>query len=121
MAMTTPASEPANRRILVIDMPDAGQAAVLAARSAINRASPDYFRGIVSNAVLSGYSGRLNWEISRQARIELWRGQLARHSSLGGIVQRDSPDKRTSRGAEVASLTLAEISKLATASCRTLN
>src|SRR3989475_8323504 len=43
VALTTPASEPGNRRILVIDMPDAGQATVLAARSAINRASPDYF------------------------------------------------------------------------------
>src|ERR1700682_2271609 len=50
-------------RVLVIDMPDAGQAAVLAVHVGINRGSPDYFRGIVSNAILSGYSGRLNWEI----------------------------------------------------------
>ncbi len=50
-AITTPASEPGNRRILVIDMPDAGQAAVIAARSGITRGSPDYFRGIVSNSV----------------------------------------------------------------------
>ncbi|HVS21433.1 MAG TPA: pitrilysin family protein, partial [Pyrinomonadaceae bacterium] len=62
-AVTTPASEPGNRRILVIDKPDAGQTAVLAARSGINRGSPDYFRGIVANSVLNGYSGRLNWEI----------------------------------------------------------
>jgi len=63
MQIGTPVSDAKNRRIIVIDMPAAGQAVVLAARIAISRNSPDYFRGIVSNAVLSGYSGRLNWEI----------------------------------------------------------
>src|ERR1051325_1728897 len=50
-------------RIVVIDKTDAGQAAVYLARTGINRKDPDYFRGIVSNSVLSGYSGRLNQEI----------------------------------------------------------
>src|SRR3954451_2422166 len=50
-------------RIVVIDKPDAGQAAVYLARTGINRKDPDYFRGIVSNSVLSGYPGRLNQEI----------------------------------------------------------
>src|SRR5215213_9745297 len=50
-------------RVVVIDKPDAGQAAVFLARTGINRKDPDYFRGIVSNSVLSGYSGRLNQEI----------------------------------------------------------
>src|SRR5215213_521607 len=44
-------------RVVVIDKPDAGQAAVFLARTGINRKDPDYFRGIVSNSVLSGYSG----------------------------------------------------------------
>src|SRR6059036_543791 len=43
MAITTPASEPGNRRVLVIDKPDAGQTAVLATRSGINRGDPEYF------------------------------------------------------------------------------
>src|SRR6185503_10023173 len=63
LQITTPESTANGRRILVIDQPAAGQTAVLAVRSAINRNNPDYFRGIVANAVLNGYSGRLNWEI----------------------------------------------------------
>jgi zinc protease len=50
-------------RIVVIDKPDAGQAAVYLARKGINRKDPDFYRGIVANSVLSGYSGRLNQEI----------------------------------------------------------
>ena len=50
-------------RVVVIDKPDAGQAAVYLARTGINRKDTDYFRGIVANSVLSGYSGRLNQEI----------------------------------------------------------
>src|SRR5207253_3592609 len=51
--MANPASDASNRRVLVIDKPDAGQTAVLLARMGINRTSPDYFRGIVANAILS--------------------------------------------------------------------
>ncbi|HEU4876098.1 MAG TPA: pitrilysin family protein, partial [Pyrinomonadaceae bacterium] len=57
------AAAPKTGRVVVIDKPDAGQAAVYLARTGINRKDPDYFRGIVSNSVLSGYSGRLNQEI----------------------------------------------------------
>ena len=51
------------QRVVVIDKPDAGQAAVMVARVGIDRNSPDYFEGIVANSVLNGYSGRLNQEI----------------------------------------------------------
>lgn len=100
-------------RVLVIDMPDAGQAAVLAARIGINRGSPDYFRGIVANSVLSGYSGRLNWEIRVKRGLSYGAGSLldTRRSSGSFIA---SAQTKNESGAEVASLTLAEISKLAT-------
>lgn len=112
MALTTPASEPGNRRILVIDMPGAGQAAVYAVRSAINRSSPDYFRGIVSNAILSGYSGRLNWEIRVKRGLSYGAGSaLDTRRSAGSFTA--SAQTKNESGAEVASLTLAEISKLA--------
>ena len=53
--------KPAN---IVVDMPEAGQAAVLLARPAIKRASPDYYAGLVANAALgSGFVSRLNREI----------------------------------------------------------
>jgi zinc protease len=44
------------QRVVVIDKPDAGQAAVLVARTGIRRTDPEFFRGIVANSVLSGYS-----------------------------------------------------------------
>jgi zinc protease len=112
LTVTTPASDAKNRRILVIDMPDAGQAAVLAARSAINRGSPDYFRGIVSNAVLSGYSGRLNWEIRVKRGLSYGAGSLLDTRRWAGSFSASAQTKNES-GAEVASLTLAEIAKLA--------
>src|SRR6266566_8295595 len=113
VTLTTAASEPGNRRILVIDMPDAGQATVLAARSAINRASPDYFRGIVSNSILSGYSGRLNWEIRVKRGLSYGAGSALDARRWAGSFSASAQTKNES-GAEVASLTLAEISKLAT-------
>src|SRR5262249_12468834 len=58
LQISAPVSDAKNRRVLVIDKPDAGQAVVLAARTAINRSSPEFFRGIVTNSILSGYSGR---------------------------------------------------------------
>jgi zinc protease len=49
---------------LVVDMPEAGQAAVLLARPGIKRSSPDYYAGIVANAALgNGFVSRLNREI----------------------------------------------------------
>jgi zinc protease len=62
-AGSTTAAEwkPAN---IVVDMPEAGQAAVMLARPAIKRASPDYYAGLVANAALgSGFVSRLNREI----------------------------------------------------------
>ena len=49
---------------IVVDMPSAGQAAVVVARPAIKRASPDYYAGLVANAALgTGFVSRLNREI----------------------------------------------------------
>ncbi|HEX8489674.1 MAG TPA: pitrilysin family protein [Chthoniobacterales bacterium] len=61
-ALTSTAEwKPAN---IVVDMPEAGQAAVVVARPAIKRASPDYYAGLVANAALgSGFVSRLNREI----------------------------------------------------------
>lgn len=113
MPVGTPVSDAKNRRILVIDMPDAGQAAVLAARTGINRDSPDYFRGIVSNAILSGYSGRLNWEIRVKRGLSYGAGSALDTRRWAGSFSASAQTKNES-GAEVAALTLGEISKLAT-------
>jgi zinc protease len=108
-----PESDPRGRRILVIDKPEAGQTTVLAVRSAINRNSPDYFRGIVANSVLSGYSGRLNWEIRVKRGLSYGASSSLDARRWAGSFSASAQTKNES-GAEVASLTLAEISKLAT-------
>src|SRR5260370_26823824 len=113
MPVGTPVSDTKNRRILVIDMPDAGQAAVLAARTGINRSSPDYFRGIVSNAVLSGYSGRLNWEIRVKRGLSYGAGSTLDTRRWAGSFSASAQNKNDS-GAEGGALTLVGVSKLAT-------
>ncbi|HBB95410.1 MAG TPA: insulinase family protein [Blastocatellia bacterium] len=113
LQITTPESTASGRRILVIDQPAAGQTAVLAVRTAINRDSPDYFRGIVANAILSGYSGRLNWEIRVKRGLSYGAGSSLDTRRSAGSFMASAQTKNVS-GAEVASLTLAEISKLAT-------
>lgn len=57
----TPNARP---RAIVIDLPGTGQAAVNLAKPGIARSDPDYYPGIVANALLGGgYSSRLNLEI----------------------------------------------------------
>ncbi|WP_374408526.1 M16 family metallopeptidase [Pelagerythrobacter sp.] len=59
-----PAGEPLPVRTLVIDMPDAGQAAVLAGVRAPSRQSDDYYALSLANSVLgSGSNGRLFEEV----------------------------------------------------------
>jgi zinc protease len=54
----------AKPRAIAIDLPGTGQAAVNLAKSGIARSDPDYYSGIVANAVLGGgYSAKLNLEI----------------------------------------------------------
>jgi len=51
-------------RIIAIDLPGTGQAAVTVVKAGIARSDPDYYPGIVTNSVLGGgYSARLNEEI----------------------------------------------------------
>jgi len=101
-------------RVVVIDKPDAGQAAVYLARTGINRKDPDYYRGIVSNSVLSGYSGRLNQEIRIKRGLSYGAGsQLDTRRDVGPFVA--SAQTKNESGAQVAELLLGEISRLSSA------
>jgi zinc protease len=101
-------------RIVVIDKPDAGQAAVYLARTGINRKDPEYFRGIVSNSVLSGYSGRLNQEIRIKRGLSYGAGStLDTRRDVGPFLA--SAQTRNESGAQVADLLLGEISRLSSA------
>jgi zinc protease len=101
-------------RIVVIDKPDAGQAAVYLARTGINRKDPDFFRGIVSNSVLSGYSGRLNQEIRIKRGLSYGAGStLDARRDVGPFVA--SAQTKNESGAQVAELLLGEIGRLSSA------
>jgi len=101
-------------RVVVIDKPDAGQAAVFLARTGINRKDPDYFQGIVSNSVLSGYSGRLNQEIRIKRGLSYGAGStLDTRRDVGPFVA--SAQTKNESGAQVADLLRGEISRLSSA------
>ena len=99
---------------VVIDMPQAGQAAVTVSKPAINRGSPDYYPGLVANAALgNGFVSRLNREI----RIKRGLSYGAR-SSLD--ARRDpgpfsaSAQTKNESATEVASLLTGEMKRLVT-------
>jgi zinc protease len=101
------------QRVVVVDMPDAGQAAVVLARTGISRSDPDYFRGIVTNAMLSGYSGRLNQEIRIKRGLSYGaRSSLDTRRESGPFVA--SAQTKNPSGAEVASLLVSELGRLST-------
>jgi zinc protease len=109
----TPAPFPAPR-ILLIDMPNAGQAGVYLAAPGIARDAADYFAGKVASALLGGgYSSRLNQEIrlkrglsyGAQSALETWRSS--------GVFAAWAQTKNES-AAEVVQLIQTEIQRLAT-------
>jgi len=111
---SAPAGEPRPTRIVVIDQPGAGQAAVTVALRGVSRTDADYFPLILGNTLLGGsFTSRLNQEI----RIK--RGLIyGTRSSLG--VRRDdglftaTAQTRNDAAAEVADLILAEVARLST-------
>ncbi|HYY43200.1 MAG TPA: pitrilysin family protein [Pyrinomonadaceae bacterium] len=100
-------------RVLVIDKPDAGQAAVVVARRGLNRRDPDYYQGIVANSVLSGYSGRLNQEVRIKRGLSYGAGSsLDVRRDVGPFVA--TAQTKNPTGAQVADLLLGELGRLAT-------
>lgn len=62
--LADPAGTPQQVRTVVIDMPDAGQAAVMAGVRALSRGDPDFYKLWLANTVLgSGSNGRLFEEV----------------------------------------------------------
>lgn len=109
------AAAPSTHRVVVIDMPDAGQAAVTVIRPGLRRVDPAYDVAQVANSVLGGgYSSRLNEEI----RIK--RG-LSYGAGSGFDFRRDagpfvaSAQTKNESAPEVAGLIVEEMNKLAAA------
>jgi zinc protease len=98
-------------RVIVIDKPDAGQAAVFLVGIGIDRSAKDFFPGIVTNSVLSGYSGRLNQEIRIKRGLSYGAASsLDSRRTTGAFIA--SAQTKNESGAEVAKLLIGEISRL---------
>ena len=100
-------------RVVVINMPNAGQAAVVLARSGISRSDPDYYCGLVANSLFGGgYSSRLNQEIRIKRGLSYGAGSsLSARRWTGPFVA--TTQTKNESAAEVASLMLAELKRLA--------
>ena len=102
------------KRILVVDLPDSGQAAVSYARNirGVHRQDAEFYSSSVLNSVLGGgYSSRLNQEIRIKRGLSYgagssfaWRGWKTNF--------RTTTQTKNESAAEVAELVAAEIKKL---------
>lgn len=104
----------AKPRIVVIDKPDAGQAAVVLVRPGIRRADPDFYRGIVTNSLFGGgHSSRLNQEVRIKRGLSYGAGsQLDVRRDVGPFVV--STQTKNESGDEVAALFVSELTRLGT-------
>jgi len=99
-------------RIVVVDMPGSGQAAVAVARDAIARRDPRFYRAVVANAVLGGgYSARLNQEIRIRRGLSYGsRSGIDARLHSGPFVA--STQTRNDAATEVLGLILGEMRRL---------
>lgn len=97
---------------IVIDMPEAGQAAVSVARPGIKRSSPDYYAGLVTNAALgTGFVSRLNREIRIKRGLSYGaRSSLDARRDVGPFTA--TAQTKNQSAAEVATLMQTELKRL---------
>jgi zinc protease len=107
----------ANDTILVIDLPNSGQAAVAYTRkmNGVGRAGGDYYSGSLLNSVLGGgYSSRLNLEIRIKRGLSYGAGSSISWRPKDSNFLARAQTKNES-AAEVAELLVAEVQRLADA------
>ena len=114
-AATAPAVVYPKPRVIVVDMPEAGQAGVVVARPAIARRDPRYYPLAVGNTVLGGgFSSRLNQEIRIKRGLAYGASSgLDAGKTQGTIAARTQTKNPTA--AEVVTLIAAEMTRLGSA------
>jgi zinc protease len=101
-------------RDVVVDMPEAGQAAVTAARPAIRRTSPEYYAALVANAALgNGFASRLNREVRVKRGLSYGAGSSLEARRQPGLFSATVQTKNES-AAEVAGLLQVELRRMVT-------
>jgi len=104
------------QRVVVIDMPEAGQAAVVVTRRGLERVDPNFFVAQVANSVLGGgYSSRLNQEIRIKRGLSYGAGSMFEFRRDPGPFSASVQTKNES-AVEVAGLIGGEISKMTSTS-----
>ncbi|MBX9815885.1 MAG: peptidase M16 [Proteobacteria bacterium SG_bin5] len=99
-------------RVIVVDLPGAGQAGVVVARRGIARADDRYYAAALANAVLGvGFSSRLNQEIRIKRGLSYGAGSSLAARRLAGPVSARTQTKNPS-AAEVVGLIRAEMARL---------
>lgn len=112
-AAPAPAATQEGGRVVIIDKPDAGQAAVLLIRPGIRRVDPQYAVGQVANGVLGdGFSSRLNQEIRIKRGLSYSAGSALDTRREGGVFFA-SAQTRNDAVPEVAGLLQTELKRLA--------
>ncbi len=101
-------------RAIAIDLPGTGQAAVNLAKSGIARSDPDYYSGLVANAVLGGgYSAKLNLEIRVKRGLSYGASSnLAANRSTGSF--RAAAQTKNETAVQVMDLIVEQMTTLAT-------
>jgi zinc protease len=106
-----PAPAPAARAILV-DLPNAGQAAVYVTAPGIERGADDWFAGKVTNALLGGgYSSRLNQEVRVKRGLSYGAGSSLSTWRTAGLFIAGAQTKNES-AADVVKVVQTEIQRL---------
>ncbi|HEX6097494.1 MAG TPA: pitrilysin family protein [Thermoanaerobaculia bacterium] len=107
--------EDSKPRVVVIDMPESGQAAVVVGRQGIRRTDPAYLTAQVANSVLgAGYSSRLNQEIRIKRGLSYGAGSSFEPRVDVGPFTAGTETKHES-AAEVAGIVVGEMSQLSAA------
>jgi zinc protease len=108
----TRAGEARKPRTIVVDLPGAGQAAVVAAVRGLDRADPDYYNMIVANAVLgSGSNGRLFEEVRTKRALSYGANSSLPARADDALLTAVAQTKNES-AADVAKIFLDELDRL---------
>ncbi|WP_404367532.1 M16 family metallopeptidase [Sphingomonas sp. MMS24-J45] len=99
-------------RVIVVDMPGAGQAGVVVARPGIARSDAQYYPAAVANTILGGgFSSRLNQEIRIKRGLAYGAGSSVQAGRLPGTISGRTSTKNPS-APETVSIILAEMKRL---------
>ncbi len=99
-------------RVIVVDMPGAGQAGVVVARPGIARSDAQFYPAAVANTILGGgFSSRLNQEIRIKRGLAYGAGSSVQAGRLPGTISGRTSTKNPS-APETVSIILAEMKRL---------